>query len=59
MFLYHPASPQPFYRLPQKILVEAADFEAWLQHYRRAPNCPLDLDHELNELANRILSGLQ
>jgi hypothetical protein len=58
-YLMHQAHPLPHYRLPGKILVKVADFEAWLQHYRQAPNCLLDLDHEVNELATDILVDLR
>jgi Helix-turn-helix domain len=58
-YLMHQAHPLPHYRLPGKILVKVADFEAWIQQYRPAPNCPLDLDHEVNELARDILADLR
>jgi hypothetical protein len=46
-YLMHQVHPLPHYRLPGKILVKLDDFEAWIQRYRQAHNCPFDLDHEV------------
>lgn len=57
--LMRQAHPSSHYRLPGKILLSLDDIEARMQCYQQALNCPLNLDHEVNQLANDILTDLE
>jgi lambda repressor-like predicted transcriptional regulator len=52
-FLYHPEHPLPHIRLPRKILVDVAEFEAWLARFR------VSKPHkDLNAIVNDLIADL-
>jgi hypothetical protein len=56
-YLSHPLHPLPHFRLSGKILVDKADFDLWLAHYRiaEAPGEAVDLD----QLVDNLMDGIE